>query len=111
MAGKDEYIGEAYNELKKLSMDEQKRMEYELRQKAVRDHNSMIKSAIKRGTEIGTEIGRKRGEEEGRRAALRELVGRKLERGMSAEQIAELFEMDAGYVAELAEEYRSGQTE
>lgn len=119
MAGKDEYIGEAYNELKKLSMDEQKRMEYELRQKAVRDHNSMIKSAIKRGTEIGTEIGekrgieigRKRGEEEGRRAALRELVGRKLERGMSAEQIAELFEMDTGYVAELAEEYRSGRTE
>lgn len=42
---------------------------------------------------------------------MRELVGRKLERGMSAEQIAELFEMDAGYVAELAEEYRSGQTE
>ncbi len=30
---------------------------------------------------------------------------------MSAEQIAELFEMDTGYVAELAEEYRSGRTE
>ena len=56
-------------------------------------------------------IGRKRGEEEGRRAALRELVGRKLERGMSAEQIAEWLEMDAGYGAELAEEYRSGRTE
>lgn len=39
MAGKDEYIGEAYNELKKLSMDEQKRMEYELRQKAARDRD------------------------------------------------------------------------
>ena len=33
MAKKDEYIEEAYNELKRLSLDEQKRMEYELRQK------------------------------------------------------------------------------
>ena len=32
MAKKDEYIEEAYNELKRLSLDEQKRMEYELRQ-------------------------------------------------------------------------------
>ena len=31
MAKKDEYIEEAYNELKKLSHDEQMRMEYELR--------------------------------------------------------------------------------
>lgn len=37
MAGKDEYIEEAYNELKKLSLDEQKRMEYEVRQKARRE--------------------------------------------------------------------------
>lgn len=34
MAKKDEHIEEAYNELKKLSLDEQKRLEYELRQKS-----------------------------------------------------------------------------
>ncbi len=32
MAERDEYIEEAYDELKKLSLDEQKRLEYELRQ-------------------------------------------------------------------------------
>lgn len=37
MAERDEYIGEAYDELKKLSLDEQKKIEYELREKAVRD--------------------------------------------------------------------------
>ena len=53
MAKKDEYIEEAYNELKRLSLDEQKRMEYELRQKAVRDYNTQIKSAEKRGEKSG----------------------------------------------------------
>ena len=43
MAKTDEYIEEAYDELKKLSMDEQKRMEYEARQKAIRDYNSIIR--------------------------------------------------------------------
>ena len=41
MAGKDEYIDEAYEELKKLSADEMKRIEYEQRQKAFRDHKWM----------------------------------------------------------------------
>ena len=47
MAEKDEYIREAYEDLKKLSLDEQKRLEYEVRQKAIRDHNSQMKSAEK----------------------------------------------------------------
>ena len=49
MAEKDEYIKEAYEDLKKLSLDEQKRLEYEVRQKAIRDHNSQMKSAERRG--------------------------------------------------------------
>ncbi len=35
MAKKDEYIEAAYDELKKLSLDEQKRLEYELREKGM----------------------------------------------------------------------------
>lgn len=35
MAKKDEYIEEAYDELNKLSLAEQKRLEYELREKAM----------------------------------------------------------------------------
>ena len=55
MAEKDEYIKEAYEDLKKLSLDEQKRLEYEVRQKAIRDHNSQMKSAERRGEKRGIE--------------------------------------------------------
>ena len=57
MAEKDECIKEAYEDLKKLSLDEQKRLEYEVRQKAIRDHNSQMKSAERRGKKLWIEIG------------------------------------------------------
>ena len=82
MAEKDEYIREAYEDLKKLSLDEQKRLEYEVRQKAIRDHNSQMKSAEKRGIEIG--------EKSGRQAALKEVVAKMVGRNMSPEEIADL---------------------
>ena len=53
MAKKDEYIEEAYRELEKLSADEQAKLEYEAREKAIRDHNSQMNSALKRGMEKG----------------------------------------------------------
>ena len=53
MAEKDEYIREACGELKKLSLDEKKRLEYELRQKAIRNYNTQIHSAEKRGEQRG----------------------------------------------------------
>ena len=53
MAEKDKYIEEAYDTLKKLSADEEKRLEYEARQKVIRDHNSFMKSAEKRGLQQG----------------------------------------------------------
>ncbi len=67
MAKGDEYLGEAYRTLLKLSADEEKRLEYEAREKALRDYNSQMQSARKQGEKIGQkrgeEIGRKRGEE------------------------------------------------
>lgn len=50
MAEKDKYIEEAYDTLKKLSADEEKRLEYEARQKVIRDHNSFMKSAGEKRT-------------------------------------------------------------
>ena len=96
MAKKDEYIEEAYNELKKLSLDVEKRLEYELRQKAVRDHNMMMKSAEKRGLEIG----RKQGEQ----LALKRVVEKQLKAGKTVEETAELLGMDIQEVRELTEE-------
>lgn len=99
MAKKDEYIEEAYNELKKLSLDEQKRLEYELRQKAVRDHNMMLKSAEKRGLEIGKEIGKKEGE----RTALKRIVDNQLKSGKTLAETAELLGLELWEVKEAAE--------
>ena len=51
MAEKDEYIDEAYELLKKMSADDRKRLEYEAREKAVRDYNTQMKSSLERGEE------------------------------------------------------------
>ena len=98
MARKDEYIEEAYNELKKLSLDEQKRLEYELRQKAVRDHNMMMKSAEKRGEKRGIEIGKRQGEQ----LALKRIIERQLENGKTEKETADLLGMDIQEVREIA---------
>ena len=92
MAEKDEYIKEAYEDLKKLSLDEQKRLEYEVRQKAIRDHNSQMKSAERRG------------EKRGEKRALKKLVHKKIESGKSLEEIAEFMELDLSEVRKLMEE-------
>lgn len=49
MAKTNGYIGIAYEELQKLSADELKRLHYEAREKAVRDYNSQMRSALRRG--------------------------------------------------------------
>ena len=77
MAKTDEYIEEAYDELKKLSMDEQKRLEYEARQKAIRDYNSQMKSA----REYGLKKGMEEGIEQGIEAFCRSLSGKRRRRG------------------------------
>ena len=70
MAGTDEYIGEAYGELEKLSADERKRLEYEAREKAVRDYNCLMDSALEEGLREGLREGRKQGLAQGREQGL-----------------------------------------
>lgn len=79
MAEKDKYIEEAYDTLKKISADEEKRLEYEARQKVIRDHNSFMKSAEKRGLQQGIQ--------QGIQYTLKALELKK--QNLSAEQIAE----------------------
>ena len=112
MAEKDEYIEEAYGDLKKLSLDEQKRLEYELRQKAIRDHNSQMKSAErrgerrgeKRGRELGEKIGEERGEKRGIHCTMKRLVKTNIAAGKSLEEIAEFLGIDLSEVRALADE-------
>ena len=65
MAKTNEYIGEAYNALLELSADEKRRLEYEAREKALKDYNSQMESAFKRGEEQVERRGERRGEERG----------------------------------------------
>ena len=51
----------------------------------------------------------KQGREQGRHDALRELIGKKLEKGMSPEDIAEFMELNPDEVRELAEEWKKKQ--
>lgn len=49
IAEKDPYIKSAYGQLQVISQDKQKRMEYEAREKAIRDYNQGIYEAEQRG--------------------------------------------------------------
>ena len=57
MAKTNEYLDEAYRTLIELSADDKKRLEYEAREKALRDYNSQMENAEKRGIKIGEERG------------------------------------------------------
>lgn len=94
MAEQNEYIKEDYECLEKMSADERKRREYEERQKILWDHNSFMKSAKIIGIREGREEGRKEGRKEGYREALVSIVIKKLQKGMSAEEIADFLEED-----------------
>ena len=82
MAKTDAYINEAYKELEKLSADERAKLEYEAREKAIRDHNALVNSAIRQGLRQGIEQGRK--EEK------KLLIRKMLENGAEPELISRL---------------------
>ena len=99
MAKTDEYIEEAYKELEKLSADEQAKLEYEAREKAIRDHNSQMSSALRRGMHRGIEKGLQQGIQQGRM----ELIIEMLKKGIEPEEIMHLTGAGAEEVKRAAE--------
>ena len=65
IAEKDPYIKSAYDQLQIISQDKQKRMEYEAREKAIRDHDQFLYEAEQRGIKLGEQRGIKLGEQRG----------------------------------------------
>ena len=65
LAEKNMYIGSAYQHLQVISQDEEKRLEYEARVKAIRDYNQVMLEAEQRGRVEGEAIGETRGMEQG----------------------------------------------
>lgn len=60
MASKNEYIEDAYNVLENISADKMKRLEYEAREKAIRDYNHQMytskQSGIREGMQQGIQL-------------------------------------------------------
>ena len=69
-----------------------KRLEYEAREKAVRDYNTQMESA------------RMEGKEEGRLLKLKEIIQKMLNRGMTPCEIADMIGEEPELVASLAED-------
>ena len=82
MAKTDEYLDEACRELERMSADEQAKLEYEARERAIRDYNSQMSSALRRGREEGMKCGVERA----RQTMIIEMLGN----GMSADEICRL---------------------
>ena len=101
MAKENEYLDEAYNTLVKFSADEQKRLEYEAREKALKDYNTQMSSALKRGEKIGEERGEKRGEKRG--IELAKKVFKLNAQGNPPEDIAEACGISLEKVKEILE--------
>lgn len=95
MAKTDEYIKEALSELEKMSADERKRLEYEAREKAVRDYNTQLDSTlrhgleegVKRGLEQGLQQGLQQGLEQGREQGRQTLIVQMLKNGMKPDDV------------------------
>ena len=58
LAEKNPYIKSAYQQLQLISQDKEKRLEYEAREKTIRDHNQLLLEAEQRGKEKGEQQGR-----------------------------------------------------
>ena len=65
IAKTDKFLGKAYEALTNLSADEKKRLEYEAREKAIRDHLHQMKSNWNAGHEQGLKQGIEQGEKSG----------------------------------------------
>lgn len=64
LATKNIYIQSAYNTLQVISQDEEKRIEYEAREKALRDYNQGMLEARESGWQEGEKAGREKGKRE-----------------------------------------------
>lgn len=95
MAEKNEYIHEAYETLQEISADEKKRLQYEARHKAIKDHLSFMNYSQK--------TGREEGRKEGAILHTISLIRRKRNKGMSPADIAEDLMESLEYVERISD--------
>ena len=106
VAKTDPHIQKAYDQLLYMSGNEEKRLLYEARQKAINDYNTQMysnwhdgysegeKRGYREGEKQGYKEGEKEGYKEGEEKKLIELICKKMKKNCSAEEIADLLEED-----------------
>ena len=94
LAEKNESIEKAYEKLRMISRDKEKRMEYEAREKAIRDHEQMMKEA----TERGLERGRLEGRSEGELLKTIQMTRGAIRKGTPLDVLIQIAEEDAGII-------------
>ena len=82
LATRNSVIEKAYVELKRLSQDEETRMLYEAREKAIMDEFSRRKSAEEKGRKEGLQEGLQKGKQEGLQEGLEKGLQEGLEKGL-----------------------------
>lgn len=105
IATKNTYIKSAYKTLQVISQDEEKRMAYEAREKALRDYNQGMLEAELRGREIdrkeGQEIGQKEGQATGEYEKAIQIAKNMLAMGLSADLIAQATGLSLSQIEQL----------
>ena len=105
IAGRDPYIDSAYQQLQVISQDKQKRMEYEAREKAVRDYNQGMYEAEERGRKEGRKEGKYEGRKEGRKEVIQMFIEMGQEYGLDDAAILKRLQEKAGLSPEEAAAY------
>ena len=82
MAKQDEYMEEAVNTLFELSADEKKRYEYEAREMAIHDYNTLMGSAIKLAQDEARKKGLEQGKQEGIQQGIQEGIQQGIKEGI-----------------------------
>ncbi len=105
-ANTNSYVEKAYERLQQISMDKEKRREYEAREKAIRDYNWQMESRWRQGHEEGMEQGLELGIGTGMEKKLVEQVCRKLQKGKGAQEIAEDLDEDLEEIRKICQAAR-----
>lgn len=100
-AEESSYIERAYERLVKLSADDLKRMEYEAREKAIRDHTYLMNYNLKKGREEG----KKEGLEQGMKAFIEICQENALPRETVFDKLAEKFSLSSEEADKFMEKY------
>ena len=94
-ASSNEYIREAVDTLEVISQDEQKRLEYNARQKALWDYNTLMAENYTKGKAEGRAEGEAMGIAKGRAERDNEILAKMKAFGLSDNDISRIFSINS----------------